>query len=111
MPLAFGEWEQTTGMTDALSEQDRARFARVGMIALAEEQGLRLIDIAPQHQPLPATTGTPKQTTSYAPKRKTGTLPQIIRGLTRTPTRHTSNTTGSLTKTTRQLTRNRIGTQ
>ena len=44
--LAWGYWEQASGMTGDLSEGDVSRMARSGMRALANEEGLRLLDDA-----------------------------------------------------------------
>ena len=44
--LAWGLWEEVSGMTAALSETDRARMTRLGMRALASKDGLALFDLA-----------------------------------------------------------------
>ncbi|MGW7623301.1 SDR family NAD(P)-dependent oxidoreductase, partial [Streptomyces antimycoticus] len=44
--LAWGYWAQTTGMTGGMTDADRARLARAGMVGLETEQGLALLDIA-----------------------------------------------------------------
>ncbi|MFD7507671.1 SDR family NAD(P)-dependent oxidoreductase, partial [Streptomyces sp. NPDC059850] len=44
--LAWGYWEQATGMTGDMTDADRARLARAGMVGLETEQGLALLDIA-----------------------------------------------------------------
>ncbi|MFI0781126.1 SDR family NAD(P)-dependent oxidoreductase [Streptomyces sp. NPDC021212] len=44
--LAWGYWEQATGMTGDMSDADRARLARAGIVGLETEQGLALLDIA-----------------------------------------------------------------
>ncbi|MFJ1751291.1 SDR family NAD(P)-dependent oxidoreductase [Streptomyces sp. NPDC088116] len=44
--LAWGLWEQSSGMTGALDEMDLARLARTGVRALSDEQGLALFDAA-----------------------------------------------------------------
>ncbi|MFJ2203098.1 SDR family NAD(P)-dependent oxidoreductase [Streptomyces violaceusniger] len=44
--LAWGYWAQATGMTGGMTDADRARLARAGMMGLETEQGLALLDIA-----------------------------------------------------------------
>ncbi|AGP59479.1 hypothetical protein M271_40500, partial [Streptomyces rapamycinicus NRRL 5491] len=44
--IAWGLWEQTSALTGALTETDRARLARGGGVALPTEQALRLLDAA-----------------------------------------------------------------
>ena len=44
--LAWGLWQQSTGMTSHLGEQDTTRMSRIGMLALASEDGLGLFDMA-----------------------------------------------------------------
>ncbi|QLH26192.1 type I polyketide synthase [Streptomyces sp. Rer75] len=44
--LAWGYWEQATGMTGDMTDADRARLARAGIVGLETEQGLALLDIA-----------------------------------------------------------------
>ncbi|MFD0493704.1 type I polyketide synthase [Streptomyces rhizosphaericus] len=44
--LAWGYWAQATGMTGGMTDADRERLARAGMVGLETEQGLALLDIA-----------------------------------------------------------------
>ncbi|WP_442934664.1 type I polyketide synthase, partial [Micromonospora sp. CPCC 205739] len=44
--LAWGFWTQATGMTGRLGGVDRARISRSGMIGLAVDEGLTLLDAA-----------------------------------------------------------------
>ncbi|MBN9792663.1 polyketide synthase [Pseudonocardia sp. TMWB2A] len=44
--LAWGLWEQQAGMGGRLAEADLARMARVGTVALSDEEGLALFDRA-----------------------------------------------------------------
>ncbi|MFD5390777.1 acyltransferase domain-containing protein, partial [Streptomyces sp. NPDC127074] len=44
--LAWGYWAQATGMTGGMTDADRARLVRAGMVGLETEQGLALLDIA-----------------------------------------------------------------
>jgi NAD(P)-dependent dehydrogenase (short-subunit alcohol dehydrogenase family) len=44
--LAWGLWEQKTGMTGHLNEQDRARMNRIGLAPITTDDGLELFDDA-----------------------------------------------------------------
>ncbi|MBI0295131.1 SDR family NAD(P)-dependent oxidoreductase [Streptomyces sp. PRKS01-29] len=44
--LAWGYWAQATGMTGGMTDTDRARLERAGMVGLETEQGLALLDTA-----------------------------------------------------------------
>ncbi|MER0241446.1 SDR family NAD(P)-dependent oxidoreductase [Streptomyces sp. HSW2009] len=44
--LAWGYWAQATGMTGEMTDADRARLARAGMVGLETEQGMALLDVA-----------------------------------------------------------------
>ncbi|WP_267974102.1 type I polyketide synthase [Streptomyces sp. 351MFTsu5.1] len=46
LSLAWGLWEQPSGMTAQLSGQDLARMRRSGLLPLAAEEGLALLDAA-----------------------------------------------------------------
>ncbi|WP_165970775.1 SDR family NAD(P)-dependent oxidoreductase, partial [Actinomadura sp. 6K520] len=48
--LAWGLWDQPSGMTGHLTEADRARIARTGLTPLTPEQALRLFDRALGHR-------------------------------------------------------------
>jgi NAD(P)-dependent dehydrogenase (short-subunit alcohol dehydrogenase family)/acyl carrier protein len=95
MSLAWGAWEQATGMTDALRETDRARVERLGVSPLSAEQGLGLFDIASGiEQPLlvPMRLDTP----SLRAQAKAGMLPAILQGLIRMPLRRGEDAKGAL---------------
>ncbi|MDX2590502.1 SDR family NAD(P)-dependent oxidoreductase, partial [Streptomyces sp. WI04-05A] len=44
--LAWGLWEQASGMTSAMTDADRARMARGGILPLPSARGLELLDAA-----------------------------------------------------------------
>jgi acyl transferase domain-containing protein/D-arabinose 1-dehydrogenase-like Zn-dependent alcohol dehydrogenase/acyl carrier protein len=95
--LAWGAWEEGTGMTGELTAADRARFERLGVTPLSEEQGLELFDVARTiDEPLLIPMGL-----DVAPLRaqaKAGILPPVLRGLIRTPTRRSAGAKGSLAR-------------
>ncbi|MFC5000437.1 type I polyketide synthase, partial [Dactylosporangium cerinum] len=82
--LAWGLWEQASGMTGHLSDTDLARMNRSGVSALTEQQGLELFDTAvlaglsaPAHL-VPALLDTKAL-------RGTGPVPALLRALVRRP--------------------------
>ncbi|WP_415623419.1 beta-ketoacyl reductase, partial [Mycobacterium simiae] len=46
LSVAWGLWEQASGMTGHLDERDKARMSRSGLAPMATEQALRLFDAA-----------------------------------------------------------------
>ncbi|KJK33036.1 hypothetical protein UK23_47790, partial [Lentzea aerocolonigenes] len=81
--LAWGAWEQTSGMTASMSEADMQRIARSGMPPLTVAEGLALFDagaagsdafLLPLRLDLPAL-------------RAQGAPPPLLRGLIKTPKR------------------------
>ncbi|GAB3833014.1 hypothetical protein GCM10027610_026160 [Dactylosporangium cerinum] len=82
--LAWGLWQQPSGMTGHLSEADLARMSRSGVAALSAEQGLELFDTAllaglsaPAHL-VPALL-------DVKALRGTGPVPALLRALVRRP--------------------------
>ncbi|MGY0055547.1 type I polyketide synthase [Streptomyces sp. LZ34] len=76
--LAWGLWEQTSGMTGHLDQTDRARLARLGVTPLATGQALDLFDAAlGHHRPvlIPARLDPPD------PRPGSPTVPPLYRGL------------------------------
>ena len=46
LSVAWGLWEQASGMTRHLADRDKARMSRVGLAPISTEQALRLFDTA-----------------------------------------------------------------
>ncbi len=95
--LAWGAWDQAAGMTGSLSETDRGRFARSGIVSLSDEQGLELFDTAREiDKPflLPARLDFGVLRTQA----KAGMLPAVFRKLIRAPTRKASDAGGTLAR-------------
>ena len=44
--VAWGLWEQASGMTQHLADRDKARMSRIGLAPISTEQALRLFDTA-----------------------------------------------------------------
>jgi acyl transferase domain-containing protein/NADPH:quinone reductase-like Zn-dependent oxidoreductase/acyl carrier protein len=97
LSLAFGAWEQTTGMIAELSEQDRGRFARLGIGSLSDEQGLELIDLA-RGIDRPLLLPVLLKGATLRAQARAGMLPAIMRGLVRTPARRASDAQGSFAR-------------
>ncbi|MGK5728285.1 SDR family NAD(P)-dependent oxidoreductase [Streptomyces sp. URMC 124] len=88
LSLAWGFWEQRTGMTAHLTDADVARMARSGVRPLATEDGLGLFDTA-------LTAGTPLLLPvglDAAALRRADSLSPVLRGLVRAPARRTAAT-------------------
>jgi acyl transferase domain-containing protein/NAD(P)-dependent dehydrogenase (short-subunit alcohol dehydrogenase family)/D-arabinose 1-dehydrogenase-like Zn-dependent alcohol dehydrogenase/acyl carrier protein len=93
--MAWGPWEQATGMTSELGEGDLSRMASWGVLTLSEDQGLELFDVSRgseraqhvlAHLDLVALRGRSKQ----------DELPSLLYGLVRRPARaHASTEDGS----------------
>jgi acyl transferase domain-containing protein/NADPH:quinone reductase-like Zn-dependent oxidoreductase/acyl carrier protein len=84
--LAWGDWEQTTGMTAHLTHADRARHLRAGVTPMPKEQALSLFDTALVDGSallVPARLDTAALRKHVDPD----TVPAILQGLIRTPRR------------------------
>ncbi|MBL7553525.1 SDR family NAD(P)-dependent oxidoreductase [Frankia sp. AgB1.9] len=78
--LAWGMWEPRSGLTAHLSDADRARSARAGLVALSAADGLALFDAA---LALDAPLVVPAALDLAAVGRATGGVPAPLRGLVR----------------------------
>nr|WP_051845460.1 type I polyketide synthase [Streptomyces globisporus] len=88
--LAWGLWQQASGMTGELGETDLARMARSGVGPLASEDGLRLLDTAlAGHAPLLVPVAL--DTTALRARAVSEGIapPPMLRGLVRVPARRT----------------------
>ncbi|MCP3804690.1 SDR family NAD(P)-dependent oxidoreductase [Allokutzneria sp. A3M-2-11 16] len=88
--IAWGLWQQDSGMSGELSKDELARMRRDGYGALSPEEGLELFDIALAQDDafLAAVKLDIPSLTSFA---RTGVVPQVLRGLVRVPVRRTAN--------------------
>ncbi|WUJ40978.1 SDR family NAD(P)-dependent oxidoreductase [Streptomyces sp. NBC_00386] len=84
--LAWGLWEQGSGMADRLDQADLARLKRVGLAPMAVDEGLRLFDAA---LALDRAVVAPLRLDLGGPQ---GTVPPVLRGL-RGPVRGTARRT------------------
>ncbi len=84
--IAWGLWEQKSGMTGGLDNRDRARMARLGASALSAENGLELLD-ACRGAAEPLLVATRLDFGALRKQARVGILPTLLRGLVRMPPR------------------------
>jgi acyl transferase domain-containing protein/D-arabinose 1-dehydrogenase-like Zn-dependent alcohol dehydrogenase/acyl carrier protein len=82
--LAWGFWEQTTGMTARLGDAERARMSRAGILPLPTERGLELFDAALGLDE-PALVPVPLDLAAVRAQARAGVLAPLMRGLVRVP--------------------------
>jgi len=93
--LAWGTWERAGGMAGDLDAADLERFARAGITALSDEQGLALLDAARgDARALLVPVGL--DGAALRAQAKARTLPAIFSELFRTATRTAAGAQGSL---------------
>ncbi|MFJ4641864.1 type I polyketide synthase [Streptomyces hygroscopicus] len=80
--LAWGYWAQATGMTGGMTDTDRARLGRAGMVGLETEQGLALLDTA-LGSGLPALAPIRLDLAALRRRAHADDLPALLRGLVR----------------------------
>ncbi|WP_431951477.1 type I polyketide synthase [Nocardia lijiangensis] len=85
--LAWGLWEQASGMTGHLRAADLDRMARGGIAALDAEQGLRLFDEAVA---IGASVIVPARLDPAVLRANPGGVSRVLRGLVRVPVRRTA---------------------
>ncbi|MEU9478101.1 SDR family NAD(P)-dependent oxidoreductase [Streptomyces sp. NPDC048191] len=78
--LAWGLWEQASGMTGHLAEADRARMARAGIAPMSDELGLRLFNAA-LRRPEPLLVTAAIDTAALRAGSRSATLSPMLRGL------------------------------
>ncbi|MFE9599984.1 SDR family NAD(P)-dependent oxidoreductase, partial [Streptomyces hokutonensis] len=86
--LAWGLWGENSGMTGALRDADRARFARSGIAPMATADALALLDAA-LGAGEPALVPVRLDTAALRARATDGSLPPLLRALVRTPVRTT----------------------
>ncbi|MFF8772951.1 type I polyketide synthase [Kitasatospora sp. NPDC015120] len=84
--MAWGLWAEGSGITGRMTEADRARMARGGVLPLATEEGLALFDAALGQD---GTTVVPVRLdpAGLRAQAAAGSLPALLRGLVRVPAR------------------------
>ena len=93
--LAWGLWEQQSGMTESLGQSARARLARAGLAGLATRQGLELLDRA---RDIDEAVLVPARLDfgGLRARERAGALPALLSGLVRTSARGERGGEGSL---------------
>jgi acyl transferase domain-containing protein/acyl carrier protein len=83
--MAWGAWALGTGMSvDDLSDADRSRLERSGLVPMSGEEGLELFDLArASDRPLLVPMGL--NSAALGAQSKAGVLPALLRGLVRGP--------------------------
>jgi len=84
--MAWGPWEQSTGMTSGLGDADLSRMAKSGMLTLSHEQGLRCFDSA-QAADRAQLVLAHMDTAALRARARDEELPSLLGGLVRMPTR------------------------
>jgi polyketide synthase 12/candicidin polyketide synthase FscB len=95
--MAWGLWEQASGMTGKMNEADISRMGRLGSGALSSERGLELFDSAlraGEALMLPI----PLDLTALRTQARIGVLPAMLSGLVRVPRRRSSEHGASLAR-------------
>ncbi|MEV6618815.1 SDR family NAD(P)-dependent oxidoreductase [Streptomyces sp. NPDC051051] len=87
--LAWGTWLPDAGMTGELTDADRERHARTGMVPLGPERGMRLLDAASASD---RAALLPMDLDAAALREHHDVLPVLLRGLVRTPVRRRADT-------------------
>ncbi|MFB4301800.1 SDR family NAD(P)-dependent oxidoreductase [Actinomadura sp. NTSP31] len=82
--LAWGLWEQASGLTDHLGEAGRGRLARGLQLALSTAEALSLLDQALRADGEPVLVPTRLDHAALRRRAGEGTLPALLRGLVRT---------------------------
>uniref|UniRef100_UPI000B2E3ECB type I polyketide synthase n=1 Tax=Streptomyces sp. TP-A0356 TaxID=1359208 RepID=UPI000B2E3ECB len=82
--LAWGTWLPDAGMTGELTEADRERHARTGMVPLDAETGMRLLDAGPDTD---RAVLLPMDLDRAALQEHFDVLPPLLRGLAGAPAR------------------------
>ncbi|MCP2342695.1 type I polyketide synthase [Actinomadura rupiterrae] len=91
--IAWGLWSDAGGMAAGLSDSERARWARAGVLPISSELGLSLLDAALADD-RPAVVATRLDLAALRAEARAGTMPPLYRGLVRVPTARPAADTG-----------------
>jgi acyl transferase domain-containing protein/NADPH:quinone reductase-like Zn-dependent oxidoreductase/acyl carrier protein len=78
--IAWGLWEQASGLTGGLADADTARMARQGVRPISSEEGLRLFDLAVCSQ-APAVVAVQLDMAALRAQARMGLLPALMSDL------------------------------
>ncbi|WP_459758624.1 acyl carrier protein, partial [Mycobacterium riyadhense] len=82
--LAWGLWEQPSGITRELTDTDLARMGRMGLAAMSTEQGLELFDLACARGE-PVLVPARLDVAALRRQARLGLLPAVLSGLVSLP--------------------------
>jgi len=91
LSLAWGLWAQDSGITGRLSQADRARLNRNGLMPLATASALAILDSALQQAGCPVLMPARLDLPALYDQAASGLLPPPLRGLVRGPARPAGN--------------------
>ncbi|MEU6917943.1 type I polyketide synthase [Streptomyces olindensis] len=94
--VAWGPWQQDSGMTRGLGDAGLSRLERIGLQALGQDEGLALFDLA-VGAGRPVVAATRFSRARLAEQARDGLLPAVLRGLVPTAVRQPDDT-GELTR-------------
>ncbi|MFI7661810.1 SDR family NAD(P)-dependent oxidoreductase [Micromonospora parva] len=80
--LAWGYWEQASGLTEGLGQADLSRFTRLGMVPMSSEEGVELFDEATAAGD-PVMVVSPLNLAALRTQAVPGMVPAMFRGLVR----------------------------
>ncbi len=95
--VAWGLWQQETGMIGDLRRRDVEQLEATGESLLGNDQGLALLDAALAHRE-PALVAVPLDLGVLRAQARAGMLPALLRGLVRAPARRATAAGGSLAR-------------
>ncbi len=95
--VAWGLWAEETEMTAGFSDDQRTRLARIGLTAMAPDQGLELLDRA-LRSGRPLSVAIPLEARGLRRLARAELLPPILSGLVQLPARRSRAVPGSLVR-------------
>ncbi|WP_344570918.1 type I polyketide synthase, partial [Streptomyces axinellae] len=94
--LAWGLWEQTSGLTSHLANGEQTRLARGGVLPLSSEEGMALFDGALGLEGGGHALVLAKfDNKALRAEAEAGSLPPVLRGVVRTPVRRVTGAAGA----------------
>ncbi|MBF6205282.1 SDR family NAD(P)-dependent oxidoreductase [Streptomyces gardneri] len=95
--IAWGSWNQSSGMTSGLEDAALARMGRLGVRPLETADGLELFDRAVA-APVPVVVATEFDTEALAVQAREGALPRILHSIVPVPVRRAADTGATLAR-------------
>ncbi|MGO4618330.1 SDR family NAD(P)-dependent oxidoreductase, partial [Nocardia sp. 2YAB30] len=95
--IAWGSWNQASGMTSGLGSTAMARMGRLGVRPLETADGLALFDRAVVAA-APVVVGTEFDTEALSVQAREGSLPRMLHSIVTVPVRRAADTSGTLAR-------------